>query len=372
MRPCAAFRPGGADWEKLNSDPEFTMKYKARSGEIQNVLSDMLDAFKANLNNTEAVETKAVTDFDALMGAKNGQLDTAKNALLDKSEETGARETALFDSKEEKTDKEEQNTRDEGFVQETHTACDTKADEWAARKKLRNEEIIAISEAIQIIHSDDARDLFKKSFDKVTPAAFIQVAQKRHTVAEAVKILQKNAHGNPRVVALVTRIATQKTKMGMDPFQAVIDEVNAMITDLTDEETADFAEKSQCETDQMSNTQSAKTDSKSIDTNTAEIDRLNAKIDKAEEGIAANKQQIEDLEQAKKEATAQREKEEKEYAQAKLDDQGAIDLLESSMQVLKDFYEGKGLSLGLLQKGAAVRKSAKQEPFVAAGEAPPD
>jgi hypothetical protein len=356
--------PGGADWEKLNSDPEFAMKYKARSTEIQNVLSDMLDAFKANLNNTDAVETKAVADFDSLMSAKNGQLDTAKNALLDKSAETGARETALTDSKDEKEDKEAQNDRDEGFVSSTKAACETKADEWAARKKLRNEEIIAISEAIGIIHSDDARDLFKKSFDKVTPAAFIQVAQGRHSLADAVNILQKNTRGNLRVAALVTRIATRKTKAGMDAFQAVIDEVNALITDLTDEETADFAEKSQCETDQMSNTQSAKTDSKSIDTNTAEIDRLNAKIDKAEEGIAANKQQIEDLEQAKKEATAQREKEEKEYAQAKLDDQGAIDLLESSMQVLKDFYEEKGLSLGLVQKGS------KQEPFVAAGEAP--
>merc|ERR1719247_199602 len=80
--------PGGADWEKLNSDPEFAMKYKARSTEIQNVLSDMLEAFKANLNNTEAVETKAVADFDSLMGAKNEQLTTAKNALLDKAEET--------------------------------------------------------------------------------------------------------------------------------------------------------------------------------------------------------------------------------------------------------------------------------------------
>merc|ERR1719235_2498324 len=137
--------------------------------------------------------------------------------------------------------------------------------------------------------------------------------------------------------------------MDGDPFQAVIDEVNDMITDLTDEETADHAEKVQCETDQMSNTQSAKTDSKSIDTNTAEIDRLNAKIQKAEEGIASNKQQIEDLESAKEEATTQREKEEKEYNQAKLDDQGAIDLLETSMQVLKDFYSEKGLSLGLLQ-----------------------
>merc|ERR1719281_2219370 len=191
--------PGGADWEKLNADPEFAMKYKARSGEIQNVLSDMLDAFKANLNNTEAVETKAVADFDSLMSAKNGQLDTAKNALLDKSEETGARATALSDSKEEKEDKESQNDRDEGFVTQTKDACNTKADEWAVRKKLRNEEIIAISEAIQVIHSDDAGDLFKKSFDKVTPSSFLQVQEAHHTVAGAVKILQKHARGNLRV-----------------------------------------------------------------------------------------------------------------------------------------------------------------------------
>jgi hypothetical protein len=365
--------PGGADWEKLNSDPTFAMKYKARSGEIQNVLSDMLDAFKANLNNTEAVETKAVADFDALMLAKNGQLDTAKQALLDKSEETGARATALSDAKEEKTDKEEQNERDEGFVQQTKDACSTKADEWAARTKLRNEEIVAISEAIGVIHSDDARDLMKKSFDKVTPSpAFIQVKRKeQHSMASAVKILQKHARGHPRVLALVTRILMQKTKTGMDPFQAVIDEVDAMITDLVDEETADHAEKVQCENDQMSNTQSAKTDSKTIDSNTAEIDRLNAKIATAEEGIASNKQQIEDLETAKEEATTQREKEEKEFNQAKLDDEGAIDLLETSMQILKDFFADHGLeSVGLVQGGAAKKAQAKQEPFVAAGQAP--
>merc|ERR1719453_1349172 len=114
-----------------------------------------------------------------------------------------------------------------------------------------------------------------------------------------------------------------------------------MIDDINDEEAAELAEKTQCEQDQMSNTASAKTMSKSIDTNTGEIDRLNAKIAKAEEGIAANKQQIEDLEQSKEDATTQREKEKQEYDQAKLDDQGAIDLLETSMQVLKDFYADK-------------------------------
>jgi hypothetical protein len=175
---------------------------------------------------------------------------------------------------------------------------------------------------------------------------------------------------DPALVELLAQ-TTDKKKKKMDPFQAVIDEVDAMITDLVDEETADHAEKVQCENDQMSNTQSAKTDSKTIDSNTAEIDRLNAKIATAEEGIASNKQQIEDLETAKEEATTQREKEEKEFNQAKLDDEGAIDLLETSMQILKDFFADHGLeSVGLVQGGAAKKAQAKQEPFVAAGEAP--
>merc|ERR1719337_782590 len=83
------------DWKKLNRDATFKKKYKARSGEIQDILADMLNTFIDNRNEAVAAEDKAQSDFDALMESKTEQLDSAKQALLDKAGETGARGEAL-------------------------------------------------------------------------------------------------------------------------------------------------------------------------------------------------------------------------------------------------------------------------------------
>ena len=58
---------------------------KIRSGEIQDVLEDMLESFTTNLESTQTTEATAKSNFDALMTAKKDQLSTAKAALGDKS-----------------------------------------------------------------------------------------------------------------------------------------------------------------------------------------------------------------------------------------------------------------------------------------------
>merc|ERR1719235_859973 len=169
-----------ADWKKLNREVTFKKKYEARSGGIQDILKDMLKTFEDNLEEATAAEEKAAADFDALMTAKKEQLSTAKQALLDKSGEKGARGEALATSKEEKKDLEGQNERDAGYLADTKSTCETRAKEWDERKKLRAEEIAAIQEAIGILHSDDARDTFKKSFDS-QGLFFTQMGELRHS-----------------------------------------------------------------------------------------------------------------------------------------------------------------------------------------------
>merc|ERR1719214_455666 len=75
------------------------------------------------------------------------------------------------------------------------------------------------------------------------------------------------------------------------------------------------------------------------------------------------KAEIEELEETKKDAGDQRAKENKEYLAAEADDHAAVGLIENAMGVLENFYAENGLML------AQVRR-VKQEPFVAAGEAP--
>merc|ERR1719271_2065243 len=139
------------DNEKMNKDTKFNKKYKERSGEIQNVLEDMLASFQTNLASTQSTETTAKSNFDALMTAKKDQLSTAKAALGDKATETGARNTALQDSQAEKSELETQNSNDDTSFKDTE--CETKAGEWAERKKLRADELASIGEAVATLTS---------------------------------------------------------------------------------------------------------------------------------------------------------------------------------------------------------------------------
>lgn len=160
--------------------------------------------------------------------------------------------------------------------------CATEADEWSERKRLRAGEVAAISQALGVLRSDDARDLFKKSFDN---DSFLQLDRKAHNSrgSRALAMIRRTAaiSKDVRLSALATILSTQKsgrneTDVTADPFAPVISAIDAMITSLSTEEAEDLSKKDQCEKDRMENTQTAKMLSKKIDTNTETIDRLAA------------------------------------------------------------------------------------------------
>merc|ERR1719313_3176928 len=77
--------------------------------------------------------------------------------------------------------------------------------------------------------------------------------------------------------------------------------------------------------------------------------------------------EIQDLEVEIRDAGDNRAKENKEYMAAEADDMAAVELIESAMGVLEKFYQEAGL---VFQQVHAEVRRVKQEPFVAAGEAP--
>merc|ERR1719181_870148 len=302
-----------ADWKKLNREATFKKKYEARSGGIQDVLKDMLKTFEDNLEEATAAEEKAEADFDALMEAKKTQLSTAKQALLDKSGEKGARGEALAASKEEKEDLEGQNERDAGYLSDTKKTCEERATEWDERKKLRAEEIAPIQEAIGILHSDDARDTFKKSFDS-QGLFFTQLNQLRHKhphqgqQKSALSLMRQLASSSKdvRIAGIVAALAMKKEEPNpvdsmtdeelANPFTEVIQMIDDLIAELETEEGDDLKTKEQCEKERMENTQEAKKVAKEIDTNVETIDRLTAQIEAANKTIQEIKGEIQGLE----------------------------------------------------------------------------
>merc|ERR1719311_1705546 len=68
------------DFNDLNKDATFKMKYKQRSGEIQDILAEMLQTFKDNREEAINAETKAADDSKKLLDAKNDALKTADDS----------------------------------------------------------------------------------------------------------------------------------------------------------------------------------------------------------------------------------------------------------------------------------------------------
>merc|ERR1719281_2271859 len=153
-----------ADWKKLNRKATFKAKYKARSGKIQQILADMLQTFKTNLEDATKREKEAAQTHEDLMKSKNEELSGNEEALASGEKEGAARGMNMEDAQKEVDDLKAQIEADTKFIADTEEALATKKEEWKERKKLRTLEIASINKAIAILNSDEARDTMKSSF----------------------------------------------------------------------------------------------------------------------------------------------------------------------------------------------------------------
>jgi hypothetical protein len=149
----------------------------ARSFKIQGVLKKMHQTFSINLKDAQDAEAKAIADYDKLTSAKQEQLDAAQKALNKMEGENGAKGMSRQESVDERDALKTQVANDEKFIKQTEKALADKKASWKVRSELRAGELGAISKAIYILHNDDARDLFKKSF---ASQGFLQVKQTMH------------------------------------------------------------------------------------------------------------------------------------------------------------------------------------------------
>merc|ERR1719272_182080 len=125
----------------------------------------MLQTFKDNLADATSKEEETKASFDKLMESKKAELEGSQKALTELVGESGARGMAKEDAQQEVDDLKAQIEADEGFIKDTEESHKLKLEEWKERKKLRTLEVASINKAISILHSDDARDTMKSSFD---------------------------------------------------------------------------------------------------------------------------------------------------------------------------------------------------------------
>ena len=322
------------DWKKLNRKATFKSKYEGQSGDVVKTLKKLKGDFSQNLEDAKKKEADAVAQYDKLKGAKGTMLETAQTALIDMKSENGARGLSKEESQGEVDALEQQVTDDKKFIEETEAAFTTKKAEFEERTKMRGIEIRGISEAMAVLHSDEARDAFKTSYE-----SFVQVASssRRKSSADAAKALRALAAASKdgRVSALASLAGGARDMAG------VITAIDKLVETLEAEETTDLSTKESCEADTAKALQEARMTSLAVDDLTDDIGRAQDKIEELKSQIKEENEFIEETKHELTELERQRKDEHNEYLKSKADDEAAVQLIGQAEAVIKKMQIGR-------------------------------
>merc|ERR1719478_1736565 len=263
------------------------------------------------------------------MKSKGDMLEQAQNARSEMAAEGAARGQSLEESREEVGNLEKQIENDKKYIEQTEKSLADMKQQWKDRKALRAGEIAAVNKAISILHNDDARDNFKKSF-KSQGYLLLQertgVAVARHAGSVLRAVAEKS--GDRRLLALAMRTALQST----GHFDEVIGAIDKMIETLKKEGATDYEQKEECETDRSDNSRKAALSSRDIDEATDKITKLTAEIKEIMAEIAEKKAAVEDLKKQLTEAQQNREQENAEWVSSDQVDKAAAETVANAKE----------------------------------------
>merc|ERR1719235_2715380 len=219
----------------FDAEPTFKQSYAPQSGAIFGILKQMKETFETNLASSQKEEMTSQSAYEDLKSAKESEIKAGTDLKDTKTQELADTDAKLASDKQDLEDTRNSLAADQKFLMNLKETCQMTDQEYEERTKTRAEEIKAVSEALAILSSDDAHDTFTSTFN------FVQTGKKSSTRVKAEKILLKVAKktGNPKISALFSR-------MRLDGFEKVSEDIDGMVADLKKEKEADVKMKDFC------------------------------------------------------------------------------------------------------------------------------
>jgi chaperonin cofactor prefoldin len=335
--------------------------YEPASGEILGILKQMKESFESNLAHAQHAEAQAGDEFDQLKAAKETQIKTSTNLVDTKMGELARTDEKNANDKEIKDDTEASLAADQAFLADLKERCASMDAEFAERTKGRQLEIEAVSKALAFLNSDEAHDLFTRTFNPV----LLQVSFKDERRLAVAKMLKKT--GLKVKDAKLLKLATDLTKAAFlkagdnAAFDKVKEDVNLLIDKLKKEQNDEMKKRDYCIDALNTNMRDMGMKERDKEDLIALIDDLKTTIDTLEKEIEVLKAEIAELQVQLKRASQNREKENAEFKTTVADQRATQKLLKVSLKILSDFYNAALVQKHTDQKGQKT----------ATGQAPP-
>jgi len=322
----------------FDASPTFKQSYAPQSGEIFGILKQMKETFETNLSDSQKEELANQKAYEDLKSAKAEEIAAGQAQVDAKTQELATTDEKLAQAKEDIEDTKNNLSADEEFLLMLKEKCSTTDAEWEERQKTRQLEMEACSKALAVLSSDDAHDLFSKTFNPSFAQVESYTRSERRNKASALLAQIAKKVGSPRLATLATQVKN-------DAFTRVKKAIDDMVAQLLQEKADEIKHKDFCVDEFNTNQlQTEKKERKKEDL-LAKLEDLQLTIKTLNESIESLKSQITEMQVQMKRAGEDREKSNKDFQQTVADQRASQKLLGTALEVLKGFYEKKAVLL---------------------------
>jgi len=266
----------------------FTGSYTSQSAAVTGILKNMRDSFKANLAEAQQKLEKGAKEHAKYEKIKKTANEEMTASLNEKQKELGENDSTLSTKRAQLLQAQKKVADEQEFLDKLLPRCEEKAKQFETRKALRANEEAAISEAVSLLSSDAAFDLF--STGKST-SSFIQLSTRHHRIhsdEHAHKMARKvllQASEASKSVGLANVAALLQTSDGKG--WVVTQEIEKMREVIKKEGAADTKKHEWCKSERKENGATLKKKKKEILLTTEQTDKLTTLINDPETGILA-------------------------------------------------------------------------------------
>jgi len=324
--------------------------YAPQSTRIQGILRGMYDGFAASLEKANVEEATKQKAFEEFIQTKTNELNALKTDLQKQETDKAAKDKKLAETTQLRDDTVQELKANEAFFADTKQSCRDKANAWSKRSELRTMELLGINQAIQILTSKKAQEIFLNA-----SSAFVQLG--------SVKMHRAPGDRSKRAYSTLSALAAKYKSIGLAQiaaemkseghFDKVLIMIDHLVAQIRKEEAFDIAHRDRCQNAVTKNKNDLE-DLQSLQAKTAaEIQRLqdleretNSALASLEEAMATTKGKMEDR-------LNMRNEEVRNFERGVQDDTNAIALLQQAMVALKEFYRKNKIPLALAQRHRA-------------------
>jgi len=303
----------------------------SKNGQIIGILQQMKETMEADLADATAAEQKGIGIFDALVAAKEKQINADSAAIESKIERVGNLGVEIETMKGDLSDTAQSMIEDKKFLADLDKTCKTKQAEWDEICKIRNEEMLALADTIKMLNGDDALEMFKKTL----PGAGAVLLQTQVTSDEVRKEALQALDGQHSVKLDLISLAIRGKKVNFDKVIKMVDDMVAL---LKKEQQDDDDKKEMCEMQ----LDKAEDDLKILETTVADLEKSIAdgkeEIVTLTDEIAALTKGLEELDKQVEEAMVNRKEENEDYQSLMANNGAALEIIGMAKNRMNKFY----------------------------------